>query len=196
MPSDDSTEPTVLKQPTYSGELTDLPVFRLRLHRWLPMKSPEAKLLLRHSSVAMGRGLVGCESDAHAICLRDNRLPTFTLDAPPPHDIDAHCRAQLVLANAAARAASIAAADAVLISAGSPAAGVPEHGYADPYDLNALAINDASRFKVAPEMCEQAHTRAGSLILGCWLSSADAARYSSSLCQLFHLFVSMRVGGW
>ena len=87
MPSDDSTEPTVLKQPTYSGELTDLPVFRLRLHRWLPMKSPEAKLLLRHSSVAMGRGLVGCESDAHAICLRDNRLPTFTLDAPPPFNI-------------------------------------------------------------------------------------------------------------
>ena len=60
MPSDDPSDSTVLKQPTYSGELTDLPVFLIRLRRWLPLKSSEAKLLLRHSSVAMGRGLVAC----------------------------------------------------------------------------------------------------------------------------------------
>ena len=82
MPDVDSIESTVLKQPTYSGELTDLPVFVIRLGRWLPLKSSEAKLLLRHGAVTMGRGLVGCESDAHAICLRDNRMPICSFAAP------------------------------------------------------------------------------------------------------------------
>ena len=186
MPDDDSTESTVLKQPTYSGELTDLPVFVIRLRRWLPLKSPAAKLLLRHGSVSIGRGHVGCESDAHAICLRDNRLPTFSFDAPPPLDLDAHSRAQLQLANTAAHAASVAAADALLATAGQPLAGIPEGGYADPYDLTNLVIPAASRFKVAPEECEHSHTKAGALILACWLSGADASRYASASRGLDH----------
>ena len=186
MPDDDSIESTVLKQPTYSGELTDLPVFVIRLSRWLPLKSSEAKLLLRNGSVTMGRGLVGCESDAHAICLRDNRLPICSFSAPPPHDLDAHCRAQLALANANALAASIAAADAVLAAAGQPPAGIPTTGHTDPYDLTNLVIPDAARFKVAPESCEMAHTRSGALILSCWLSAADASRYASASQGLDH----------